>query len=103
MDETKLKKPAAEVRQVLEHYLTTGQKFTATPAEDPGLADYEVKFKKWSADAADTIRRCFDPPAVAERFSKVPRRKGIWQELKKVTRYRNLLHASNISATTSRN
>ncbi len=93
MDETTLKKPAAEVRQVLEHYLTTGQKFNDTPDADPGLADFEVKFKKWSADAAASIRRCFDPPAVAERFLKIPRRKGIWREVKIVTRYRNLLHA----------
>ncbi len=93
MDETKLKKPAEEVREVLQHYLTTGQKFTDTPDTDPGLADYEVKFKKWSADAAVSIRRCFDPPAIADRFSKVPRRKGIWRDLKTVTRYKNLLHA----------
>jgi hypothetical protein len=93
MDETTLKKPAEEVRQVLEHYLTSGQKFTDTPDADPGLADFEVKFKKWSADAAASIRRCFDPPAVAERFLRIPRRKGIWRELKIVTRYRNLLHA----------
>lgn len=93
MDERKLKKSAEEVRQVLEHYLTTGQKFTNPPDADPGLADYEVKFKKWSADAAASIFRCFDPPAVAVQFSKVPRRKGIWQEVKIVTRYRNLRHA----------
>jgi hypothetical protein len=93
MEEIKLKKSADEVRQVLEHYLTTGQKFTDTPDADPGLADYEVKFKKWSADAAASTHRCFDPPAVTERFLRVPRRKGIWRELKIVTRYRNLLHA----------
>ena len=68
MDETTLKKPAAEGRQVLEHYLTTGQKFNDTPDADPGLADFEVKFKRWSADAASIIRRCFDPPAIRERL-----------------------------------
>ena len=93
MDDIKLKKPAEEVRQVLEHYLTTGQKFTDTPDADPALADYEVKFKKWSADAAASLHRCFESPVVTERFSKVPRRKGIWRDTKNVTRYKNLLHS----------
>jgi pyrimidine deaminase RibD-like protein len=93
MEEIKLNKPTEEVRDVLKHYLNNGHKFTDTPSTDPGLADYEVKFKKWSADAAGSIRRCFDPPAVAERFSKVPRRKGTWREAKVQTRYRNLIHA----------
>src|SRR5688572_27252427 len=92
MDEIKLKKPIEEVRQVLEHYLNNGHKFTDTPAADPSLGDYEVKFKKWSGDAAASIRRCFDPPSVAERFLKIPRRKGMWRELKLQTRYRNLMH-----------
>jgi|ERR1041384_1802039 pyrimidine deaminase RibD-like protein len=93
MVEIKLKKPIEEVRYVLKHYLNNGHKFTNTPPTDPSLADYEVKFKKWSADAAGSIGKCFDPPSVAERFLKVPRRKGIWRETKIQTRYRNLMHA----------
>lgn len=93
MDEIKLKKSIEDVRCVLKHYLNIGQKFTDTPPTDPGLADYEVKFKKWSGDAAANIRRCFDPPSIAERFSKIPHRKGIWREVKIQTRYRNLIHA----------
>jgi pyrimidine deaminase RibD-like protein len=93
MDERKLKQSIEDVRQVLEHYLSNGLKFMDTPSTDPALADYEVKFKKWSGDAASSIRRCFDPPAVAERFLKVPRRKGTWRELKIQTRYKNLMHA----------
>ena len=93
MDERKLKQSIEDVQQVLEHYLNNGLKFMDTPSTDPALADYEVKFKKWSGDAASSIRRCFDPPAVAERFLKVPRRKGMWRELKIQTRYKNLMHA----------
>lgn len=93
MNEIKLKKPTDEIRYVLKHYLNNGHKFTDTPPTDPGLADYEVKFKKWSADAASSIRICFDPSAVAERFSKIPRRKGIWRETRIQARYKNLMHA----------
>jgi pyrimidine deaminase RibD-like protein len=93
MDEIKLKKPIDEIRHVLKHYLNNGHKFTDTPPSDPSLADYEIKFKKWSADAAASIRKCFDPSLVAERFLKVPRRKGIWRETRIQARYRNLIHA----------
>jgi pyrimidine deaminase RibD-like protein len=93
MDEPKLKKPIDEVRHILKHYLNNGHKFTDTPPTDPGLADYEVKFKKWSTDAAGSIGKCFDPSSVAGRFLKVPRRKGTWRETRIQTRYRNLMHA----------
>lgn len=93
MDEKRLKQPADEIRSVLKHYLNNGHRFTNTPPTDPGLADYEIKFKKWSADAAASIQRCFDPPAIAERFLKVPRRKGRWRETKIQTRYGDLIHA----------
>ena len=55
MDERKLKQSIEDVQQVLEHYLNNGLKFMDTPSTDPALADYEVKFKKWSGDAARTF------------------------------------------------